>query len=67
MEDSRPTHAYANSGFPSQVPISCCSIYRGLFISKAYETDAKVQSFLSNVSDGKSREAEDDLDTEVVQ
>lgn len=67
MEDARSTHRNADAWLSSEIAICRRGVGSCLFIAKADESNAEIQTLLSNISDRESRYAKDDLNTEVVQ
>lgn len=67
MEDTRASHRDADSRLSRQIAIRGRCICRSLFIPETDKADAEMQAFLSDICHGKTRDAENDLDAEVVE
>jgi hypothetical protein len=66
MENSRTSDRDTDSRLARQIPIRSRCICSSLFIPETDKADAEMQALLSNVCHRKTRDAEDDLDAEVV-
>ena len=66
MQDPRSSYNQTNAGSASKVAICACSIASGLFVSKGYEADTKIDGFVCSLYDRNPDEPENDTHSEIT-